>query len=273
MCDNMLLHDVNKSEDIVTIIGEDITVGYHGTIVLKDLNFIFQGPGLIQILGPNGAGKTTLLKTILGLLKPYKGRIKINGVDVTGRPEKAGTFVGYVPQIFFTNRQNYPVSAWEFVSSTLLLYRKKWPRLFMNKEHEELVKKALRAVKLPYTAWDKSIWELSGGERQRVLIARAIVHDPPILVLDEPLSAVDPAGKYEIAKLIGELSYRKLVIVTSHDPMLLLPYTKLVMLLNKEFYLIGTPEEVLTLDNVRKVYGEAAIYVRDHVHISDSHIY
>jgi zinc/manganese transport system ATP-binding protein len=102
-----------------------------------------------------------------------------------------------------------------------------------------------------------------------VLLARAIVHDPPILVLDEPLSAVDPAGRAEIAEFIGELSRTKLVLVSIHDPMLLLKYTKRVLLINKKFYVVGPPSEVLRLEVVSKVYAGAAMHVKDHVHISD----
>lgn len=255
----------------ISIMIEDLAVGYHGTPVLEGINLRFDGPGLIQILGPNGAGKTTLLRAILGLLKPIRGRIYINGVDVTGKPEKAGTYIGYVPQLFLTNHNRYPLTAWEFVSSTLLLYRKRWPRLFLGRRHADMVERALKAVGLPRELWFRSIWELSGGERQRILIARAIVHDPPILLLDEPFSAVDPVGRYGIARLIGEIAREKLVIATSHDPTLLMPYTKKIMLLNRKFYIIGDPDKVLTIDNVRKVYGEAAILVREHIHISDSH--
>lgn len=250
----------------------DLTVGYGAEIVLEDMNLEFKGHGIVQVLGPNGAGKTTLLKSILGLIKPIKGRIYINGVDVTGSPEKAGVHVGYVPQIFSPSTTTYPVTPWELVESSLLLYRKQWPRLLAGRYAKRRVEEVLRLVGLPEEVWDKSIWELSGGQRQRVLIARALVHDPPILVMDEPLVSVDPAGRVGIAVLIGLLSEKKLIITSSHDPMLLLPYTKQIVMLNRRIYIVGKPEEVLTLENARKIYGESAIFVREHVHISDAHI-
>jgi len=254
-----------------SIIIDNVTAGYDGNLVIENLHMKFSGSGLIQILGPNGAGKTTLLKVILGLLKPMRGKIIINSVDVTGDPSKAGPFIGYVPQIFTEAHMHYPVTAWELVESSYLLYRKKWPRLFSEKQALKIVSKVLRIVGLPENAWHKSFWKLSGGQRQRVLIARAIVHDPPILIMDEPLSAVDPVGKAELANFIVSLSKRKLVIVTSHDPMLLLSHTDLVLLLNRSFHIVGRPEDVLTLENARKVYGESAIMVYQHIHISDTH--
>ncbi len=257
-------------EPVIKIV--ELTVGYGNEIILENINLEFRGPGLIQVLGPNGAGKTTLLRTILGLIKPLKGRIYINDVDVTGSPGKAGSNIGYVPQLFITGHNPYPVTAWEFVESSLLLH-KRWPRLFILLKDRKRIEYILERVGLQKDAWHKSLWNLSGGQRQRVLIARALIHDPDILVMDEPLSAVDPAGRAELAKLIGELAREKLVVVTSHDPMLLLKYTSMVVLLNRRLYMYGRPEEILTLENTRKIYGEAAIPVREHIHISDAHIH
>ncbi|OYT53987.1 MAG: ABC transporter [Desulfurococcales archaeon ex4484_217_2] len=255
-----------------SILIDDITIAYGNSIVIDSLSLKYSGSGLIQILGPNGAGKTTLLKTILGLIKPIKGRVIINGVDVTGDPSKAGPHIGYVPQLFPEIQNRYPITAWELVESSYLLYRRKWPRLFGDTRSKDIVSKVLRTVGLIEDFWNESFWNLSGGQRQRVLIARAIVHDPQILIMDEPLSAVDPVGKAELANLIASLAKRKLVIVTSHDPMLLLKHTDLVLLLNRKFYIVGRPEEVLTLENTRKVYGESAIMVYQHIHISDTHV-
>ncbi len=254
------------------ILVNNLTVGYGKEVVLEDMNLEFKDYGIVQVLGPNGAGKTTLLKAIVGIIKPFKGKIIVNGEEVTGNPGKAGRHVGYVPQLLTATAMTYPVTPWELVESSLLMYRKKWPRLIAGTSIRVRVREVLRLVGLPEEAWNKSFWELSGGQRQRVLIARALVHDPPILVMDEPLASVDPAGRAEIAALIGALSSRKLVIVASHDPMLLLPYTKQVVLLNRRLYVVGEPSRVLTLENTRKIYGESALFVKEHIHISDAHI-
>lgn len=238
---------------------QHLTVGYGEEIVLRSMNLTLLGPGLIQVLGPNGAGKSTLLRTIAGLLRPIEGRVLISGVDVTGNPRKAGRYIGYVPQLSAEPGAKFPVTVWELVESSLTLYRKKWPRIAVKDHERRLVEETLKKVGLPPSLWHKNVWELSGGQRQRTLIARALVHDPPILVLDEPLAAVDPAGRSEIAKLIESVSRNKLVVVTSHDPSFMITFTKLVVLLNRSFYVVGSPSEVLTDENIRKVYGRPAM--------------
>ncbi|RLI09189.1 metal ABC transporter ATP-binding protein [Candidatus Bathyarchaeota archaeon] len=253
----------------VELVAEGLTAGYDGEVVISDMDFSLRGPGLVQVLGPNGSGKTTLLKALIGLLRPLRGRVLVNGEDITGRPEEASTYVGYVPQAF-APEQHYPMTVWELVVGSYVFHRRGWPRLRLDGRCREAVRKALDLVDLPPGTWHRSIWELSGGQRQRALIARALVHDPPILMMDEPLSPVDPLGRVELAKHIGQLAEHKLVIVTSHDPTLLLPYTKTVLLLNRAFYVIGEPSEVLTLENLREVYGEAAIKVEEYIHICDA---
>ena len=250
---------------------EKLTVGYNGHPVIKDIDFSITGPALVQILGPNGAGKTTLLKAILGILKPFSGKVLVDHTDVTGKPEKAGKYFGYVPQLFTSSTTMYPITAWELIENTYMLYRKKWPRLFPERLARGRVAEILKAVGLPRNVWNKTFWKLSGGQRQRVLIAKALVHDPSILLMDEPLSAVDPAGKVEIAKLIGCLKASKLVLVTSHDPMLLLDYTDYIILINREKFRIGRPDQILVTDIVEEFYGEAVKPVRDHLHICDYH--
>jgi zinc/manganese transport system ATP-binding protein len=175
-----------------------------------------------------------------------------------------------MPQYEHVELRESPVTPYDLVSSALVL-RRRWPRLRVNPEEAKLVEEALEAVGLPRSVWRLRLGELSGGQLQRVLLARALVHRPPILLLDEPLSAIDPRGRAELAKLIGDLGEEKLVIVTSHDPVLLLRYTKGVVLLNRKVVAAGPPEEVLRLDMLRKVYGAAVLEVGVHPHICDSH--
>ncbi len=248
---------------------EDVAVGYGGERILDNLSFEYLGTGIIQILGPNGAGKTTLLKTILGLIKPWRGRVVINGEDVTGKPDRAGKYIGYTPQLSL-HRIYYPVTLRELVECCLVMKRK-WPRLVLRREEKERVTRVLEQVGLPRESWDKDFNKLSGGQKQRGLIARALVWDPLILVLDEPFSNVDPTGKIELAELIAGFSRDKLVIVTSHDPMLLLKHTSRILLINRNVYVYGKPDEVLIPEIAEKIYGHAVIRVREHIHILDSH--
>jgi len=259
-------------DPVANISIRNLSVGYGSEVVISGLNLSVKGPGLVQIIGPNGAGKTTLIKAILGILKPLKGEIRINGRRVDGNPSVVGPIVGYVPQTFPLENDRYPLTPWELTLNYLLLHERKWPRLLASNRDKERVARALRAVGLPMEKWYERFWELSRGEKQRVLIARAIVHEPNILLMDEPLSSVDPLGRVELAKLIGNLSKGTLTIVSSHDPVLLLPYTKTILLLNRGYYIYGKPGEVLKVSVLKEVYGEAVLRLGDHVHICDSHL-
>ncbi|WP_048061390.1 metal ABC transporter ATP-binding protein [Hyperthermus butylicus] len=254
-----------------SIVLDNVAVSYGGDPVLVVDHLELRGPALVQVLGPNGAGKTTLIRTILGLIKPLRGRVTVCGRDVTGNPAAAGRLTGYVPQLART-LTHFPVTSWELIEFEYLLRIGKKPRLLASAEDKTMVEAVLRQVGLGRETWSKPISKMSGGQRQRTLIARALVHDPPILLMDEPFSAVDPQGRCELARLIAKLAKDKLIVVTSHDPMLLIDYTDYIVLVNKRIVAHGKPSEVLRVEILRKVYGEAAIPVARHIHISDSHI-
>lgn len=255
-------------EPSITLDG--VAVSYGGDPVLVVDHLELRGPALVQVLGPNGAGKTTLIRTILGLVKPLRGRVTVCGRDVTGNPAAAGRLAGYVPQLAHM-LSHFPVTGWELVEFEYSIRTGKWPRLLARRGDKSRIEDVLRRVGLDPNTWSKPISKMSGGQRQRILIARALVHDPPILLMDEPFSAVDPKGRCELARLIAELAKNKLILVTSHDPMLLIDYTDYIVLINKRIVAYGDPSEVLRVEILREVYGEAAIPVARHIHISDSH--
>lgn len=243
---------------------KDLWVRYGRRVALEGVNLDMKGPGLIIVMGPNGAGKTTLLRALLGLVKPFKGRVIINDVDVTGSPADAGRFAGYVPQPGRWSTR-FPVTPLELVLIGLKL------RGFRGDPLQRATE-SLEMVSLPREAWEIPLSSLSGGMVQRVMIARALALDPPILVLDEPFSAVDARGRGEIAKLLGQLSEDRLVIVTLHDPTLLLDYVDLVVVLNEgRVASLGSPVEALRPDILRSVYGASLVVFEGHVHLGDSH--
>ncbi len=248
---------------------EDLTVAYDGHVVLKEINLSYAGKGLILVLGPNGSGKTTLLKTIAGMIRPLSGRVVINGLDVTGNPDSAGRMIGYVPQLI-SSEKGHPITVGEMLEYEAKFYHRRWPRL-IGKIERSLIENVMDMVGLDRSLWNKSFWDLSGGQKQRVLIARALLKKPPLLLMDEPLSSIDPKGRGEVSKLIGQLSRKSLIIVTSHDPVLLIKYTDRILLLGEGFYAYGKPEEILCMDVLEKVYGESAVRISDtHVHIADN---
>jgi len=249
---------------------EDITVAYGSEIVFSREDFLIEGPGLVLVIGPNGAGKTTLFKTILGLIRPIKGTVVINGLEVTGNPKLAGRLVGYVPQMLGLD-SSFPISVREIVESAVIL-RQRVPRLATSPSTRRLVDKILHELGLEPIA-NKPFTKLSGGQRQKTLIARALVWNPEILVMDEPLSAVDVKGKYEIAKIISSLSLERLVLVSSHDPTFFLPHASMIMVVNKGIVAMGPPEDVMRLDILRKVYGKSIMLIEKCVHVVDSNVY
>ncbi len=249
---------------------DDVAVVINGSEVLSGVNLEYEGNGIIQILGPNGAGKTTLLRTIIGTIRPIKGKIYINKEDVTGDPHRAGKYVGFVPQHPGNINSDFPISVWEILESEYSFREREWPRIGSSRIVVDAIESAVERVGLELGVLDKNFWELSGGEKQRILIARALIHEPRILLLDEPFSPIDPPGRIMLADLIVEISRNSLVITTSHDPMLLLDKTDRILLLNKKISIFGAPNDVLTVDNTKKVYGESIISVGEgHIHIPD----
>ncbi len=245
---------------------EDLTVKYGDTIAIENVSFEIEEPGLVQILGPNGAGKSTLLRAIAGLIKPTRGCVCIDGEDVTGNVEKIGKRVGYVPQRPPIAKHS-PITVKELICYSLLFRKRRWPRGRCSFSIENVLEK----VQLPAELQDRKLEELSGGQLMKAFIARALLNEPELLLLDEPLGPVDPSSKVELSTVMGELGRKRMLLVTSHDPMILLPFTSKIILLNKILVAFGDPREVLTEKYVSQVYGKAYRVVESHVHIFDSH--
>ena len=244
-----------------------LTISYGKELVFSDESFKLEGPGLIVVMGPNGAGKTTLFKAILSLI-PVQGRVALNGVDVTGRPEEAGKQAGYVPQ-FRGEDFSFPVNVREIVESAIAL-RRRPIRLRFPPEERVRIEKVMEKVGIRQIE-GKPLSELSGGQRQRVFIARALVWDPPILLMDEPLTAVDPMGRVDLVRMIKEMAEEKLVLVSSHDPSLFLDKAKALMVVNRGIVAIGPPNEVLKEELLSKVYGRSVFLVEKCVHVVDGY--
>jgi len=250
---------------------EELTVGYEKPVISR-INAVFRSPAFVQVMGPNGAGKTTLLRTIIGTLKPLKGRVYIDGDDVTGSPEKAGKYISYVPQIATYVLGNvFPVTVWEFVEFEAEAYAK---RIGLRRDDVvKLVEKALEEVAIPRDLWGRGVDKLSGGQRQRLLIARALMKRTPVVVMDEPLSAIDAEGREIIAGIAARLKEEgRIVIVSCHDPELLLEKTDYIILLGYGEYMIGRPEDILKTQALAKLYRGGLIEYGKHVHICDCHM-
>lgn len=237
---------------------EDLTFAYAGgEYVLDGESLEVKGAGLISVIGPNGAGKTTFFKLILGLLKPLRGRVYLNGEEVTGDPVKAGVHASFVPQLSAV-RRDLPATGLEVTEWAV--------RGCRGAERRRKALEALRLVGAEGFA-GKRLSSMSGGQLQRVLIARALARDTPILVLDEPFSGIDPRGREELADLLSKLAEGRMVLVSTHDPVLTLKRSRLVVVFNRGVRAVGAPEEVYELEMLRKAYGPGVLVIEKCLHV------
>jgi zinc transport system ATP-binding protein len=207
---------------------KNVFFAYNGQTVLEGVNLDIRQGDFIAMIGPNGGGKTTLLKLILGLLKPGKGSIRVLG-DTT---ENASHQIGYVPQDVHVNR-GFPISAMDIVLMGKLQPDRRWAKSSAQDRQEAL--NALKRLEIETFAYSK-IGELSGGQRQRVFIARALVSQPKLLLLDEPTASIDAKGQAEFYSLLKTLNKDIPILVVSHDLVAISTYVKSVACVNKRLH-------------------------------------
>jgi zinc transport system ATP-binding protein len=194
---------------------KDVTVSYSGKQVLKNIHLDIWENDVLGIIGPNGGGKTTLLKTALGLITPQSGTVKYykNGQQVSSLK------TGYLPQINPIDRQ-FPISVYEVVASG---FAGEKPRFRdYNKTQKEQIDKYLSKMGVEHLS-KCAIGELSGGQLQRVLLARAMVSNPEILLLDEPNTFIDKLFEKQLYDFLKEISENTSIILVSHNTSTLLP--------------------------------------------------
>ncbi len=226
----------------------DLTVAYRDQPVLWDVDLEVPEGVLMAIVGPNGAGKSTLIQAILGLVQPAAGQVRIYG-----RPyAEQRHLVGYVPQRSSVD-WDFPTSALDVVMMGLY-GRLGWVRRPGRRERE-LALESLEKVGMAEFA-DRQISQLSGGQQQRVFLARALVQDARIYLMDEPFAGVDATTERAIIALLQELrAAGKTVVAVHHDLQTLEEYFDWAMLLNVRRIAAGPVQEVLTDENLRKAYG------------------
>lgn len=204
---------------------KDVSFAYNGQTVLEKVNLEICSDDFIAMIGPNGGGKTTLLKLILGLLKPAAGSIR-----VLGKPtHKASHFIGYVPQDVHINN-SFPITALDVVQMGKLQPKKLWGA--RSAKDRKATLSALDHMGIGDIA-DRKIGALSGGQRQRVFIARALVTEPRLLLLDEPTANIDTKGQAEFFSLLEQLNQEVAILVVSHDLLMISKHVKSVACLNK----------------------------------------
>lgn len=220
------------SEELVSL--RDVWVYYGNVAVLEGVNLSIKQHDLLGIIGPNGGGKTTLLKVILGLVKPSSGEVAVLG----STPQRNRKFIGYVAQNSLVDR-DFPMSVWEVV--LMGRYGKVGLIKRFSDDDKKAAYKALETVEmLDYK--DKQIGRLSGGEQQRVFIARALVAEPKILLLDEPTTGVDTRVQTKFYELLARLKQSMAIVLVSHDISAVSIHVDKIACLNHRLYYHGSKE-------------------------------
>ncbi len=206
-------------ENDVILSLQDLSFGYNNQMVLENVNLDIKIGEFIGIVGLNGSGKSTLLKLILGVNKPSVGRIV----------KQDNVKIGYVNQTTITEEGGFPATIFEIVSLGL----KKKPFSRLNKTDKDLVLKTLELFNLKQFK-NKSMSTLSGGQAQKVKIAKVVVSNPDIIVLDEPTSGIDAESEEMLLEMINHLhAMKKTIIFVSHNPENLKDCNKIYKVIDK----------------------------------------
>lgn len=226
----------------------NLTVTYQNRPAVWNLDYTIPMGKLAAIIGPNGSGKTTSLKAIMGLLKPSSGYVKIFGKSLDEVREK----VAYVPQRGSVD-WDFPINVLE----TVMMGRTNRRTIFKwtTKKDKELAFQALERVQLADFA-HRQISQLSGGQQQRVFIARALVQDADLYLLDEPFAAVDITTEQAIITLLKEMKNQgKTVVVVHHDLQSVPEYFDYLVMINTRLVAVGETEKVFTPEFLQQTYG------------------
>lgn len=221
---------------------QNLSLGYEGRAILQNLNFSVNSGDFLCIIGENGSGKSTLMKTLLGLLSPIDGKV------ITGDGLQQNE-IGYLPQQTVVQK-DFPASVEEIVLSGC--QGRCGLRPFYNKAEKQLAEQSIERMNI--TSLKKRCYrELSGGQQQRVLLARALCATQKLLLLDEPVSGLDPKVTLEMYRLIEQINKNDgiTIIMISHDIVSAVKYATHILYVGKEIF-FGTKSEYLNSDIAKR---------------------
>ena len=230
----------------------NLTVKYPDVKALEDVSFVVNEGDFLGIIGPNGAGKSTLFDAMLNLNTKYEGTIRFFGQDIK-KSKKYLKEIGYVPQkpVF---EKNFPVTVRDVVQMGV-----------RNESNNKKIDEVLQQLWI-HELGNRRIGELSGGQQQRVFIAKALISNPQILILDEPVTGIDQQSMELFYSILRELnSKQKITIIwSSHDLDAVNKLANHVACLNRTLFFHGESEEFFSDDNLVKQYSEASM--QEHMH-------
>jgi ABC-2 type transport system ATP-binding protein len=222
---------------------------YKDLVAVKGLNLTLEAGDIFGFIGPNGAGKTTTIKMIATLLLPTSGRVLVDGVDVVQHPEEVRSRIGYMPDAFGVYDD---FKVWEYLDFFCAAYR------IPKSDRPSLIDMVLELTTLTEKK-DAYVEELSRGMKQRLCLAKTLVHDPKVLLLDEPASGLDPRARIEIKELLKELkAMGKTIIVSSHILPELADFCTSVGIIERGELIVAGPIEAI----MQEVLGGRVLEIR-----------
>jgi len=242
---------------------KNLSDSYGQTEALTNVSFTVEKGDFVGLAGPNGAGKTTLIKTILGLLPTSKGEIKLFGKT----KEKFNDWgkIGYLPQKLSTINTLFPATVDEVVTLGLLS-QKKIPRI-INANDQKRASETLRELGI-FDLKKRMLSELSGGQQQKVLLARALVSNPEILIFDEPSTALDPESRESFFQLIQKLNKKNgtAVILITHDTGYIGQYANKLLYIDKSLVYFGKFSDFCQDEKMNAYFGKYEQHIICHQH-------
>ncbi|PJC37347.1 ABC transporter ATP-binding protein [Candidatus Peregrinibacteria bacterium CG_4_9_14_0_2_um_filter_53_11] len=228
------------------IVVTNLSKNYGDVAVVDDVSFQIDRGEIVAVIGPNAAGKSTLVRMMMGLIPATSGTVTIDGASM----KKYRTRIGYVPQRFNYNPR-IPITIQEFLQLSLHIAGAH------ERENISTIKDRIRDVGLDSAVLEKQLGGVSGGQLQRILIARALLTDKELLILDEPAAGIDIEGQQSVYELLVRLnkSHGVTIIIISHELDVVFRYTKKVLCINRKLLCKGRPEEALNEEVMKKMYG------------------